>query len=574
MSLEKGLEFWAFKPVTDPGRPSGAPHAIDAFLSKPLSERGIQRAPQADKRTLIRRTAYDLTGLPPTNAEVQAFVKDSSTNAFEKVIDRLLASKHYGIRWGRHWLDVARYADSNGLDENLAFGHAWRYRDYVIDSFNADKPFDRFVVEQIAGDLVPHANQETITATGFLALGARVLAEKDREKLMMDVVDEQIDTLSKAFLGMTISCARCHDHKFDPISQKDYFGLAAIFRSTQSFEKGTTGTIWHVLKKSFGSEEEVKRVAEINKKLATLKSAASSFQSKETVRIRGVARSKATEYLVASTMFQPSASLEDVAVIADRFELHPRILHHCRLHLKYHHDDEFFGAWHRFAGDTNAISRHYRPLFARAIKAFNKSYKKDPKKKTLDDPELQPAHAALHDHSGFLAVPPIPALAFDAEKLAELDRLQAVATEFESNAPDVSAAMCVGDGDVLEAMALHVRGDHMKPGEPVKREFPAVMRWSSARPVLPAKQSGRLELARWIADTRHPLTARVFANRVWRWHFGRGLVETTENFGVLGARPSNPALLDWLAREFMKSGWSVKSILRPTGSLSAMVSAN
>ena len=562
MSLEEGRNFWAFSPVGDRAVPAGESNPVDAFLSRELADHQLRRAPRADKRTLIRRATYDLTGLPPTNSEVQAFLKDGSTNAFEKVIERLLASKHYGIRWGRHWLDVARYADSNGLDENIAFGHAWRYRDYVIDSFNADKPFDRFIVEQIAGDLVPHASQETITATGFLALGARVLAEKDREKLMMDVVDEQIDTLSKAFLGMTISCARCHDHKFDPISQKDYFGLAAIFRSTQSFEKGTKSTIWKVFQHSFATEAEKQQITEVNKKLATLKSAASSFQSKETVRIRGVARSKATEYLIASTMFDPSTSLEDVALIADRFDLHPRILHHCRLHLKYHQHDDFFGAWHGFAGDTNAIARHYGPLFTRAQEAFAKSYKKDPKKKTLDDPELQPAHAALYDKSGFLAVPPIPALVFDAGKLAELDRLQAAATEYESSAPDLSAAMCVGDGDVLEQMAVHVRGDHMSPGEPVKREFPAVMRWSASRPVLPAKQSGRLELARWIADTRHPLTSRVFVNRVWRWHFGRGLVGTTENFGVLGDRPSNPALLDWLAHEFMKSGWSVKQLHR------------
>ncbi len=554
-----GKEFWAFQSVSNPSIPNSAMNPIDAFIRSELERKGIETAPSADRRHLIRRATHDLTGLPPTHDEVKAFLNDTSTNAFEKVIERLLASKHYGIRWGRHWLDVARYADSNGLDENLAFGHAWRYRDYVVDSFNQDKPFDRFVIEQIAGDLLPGANQETKTATGFLALGAKVLAEKDLDKLFMDVIDEQIDTVSKAFLGMTIACARCHDHKFDPLSQRDYFALAAIFKSTKTiFEKSGTIKFWH--EHLFASEDEAKRVAEIDKKLAEMKKAASGYQSKETVRLRGAARSKATEYLIACAQFEPGDSLETVIPIAGSFGLHPRILHHCRLHLDYHQDDEFFGEWHRLAGNTNAIDRHYRPLFTKAIEEFQQSYKKDPKKKTLDDPRLQPAHAALHDKSGFLAVPPIPALAFPPEKLAELDKLQENARVFESAAPDLPAAMGVTDGKVLNAMALHIRGDHNRPGEPVSREFPAVIRWSKARPVLPRDQSGRLQLARWIADTRNPLTARVFVNRVWRWHFGRGLVETTENFGSLGARPTHPALLDWLAHEFMQSGWRVKHL--------------
>lgn len=565
MSLEAGRQFWAFRSVSDPGVPEiegdSVRTPIDAFIVSALADKGLQPAPQTDRRSLIRRATFDLTGLPPTMAEVEAFAADRSTNAFEKVIGRLLASKHYGVRWGRHWLDVARYADSNGLDENLTYGHAWRYRDYVIDSFNADKPFDRFVIEQIAGDLLPAANPESKTATGFLALGAKVLAEKDLEKLFMDVIDEQIDTVSKAFLGMTISCARCHDHKMDPITQQDYFGLAAIFKSTQTiFEK--TGTIKYWTEHSFGTDEEAERLKKINAEVSRLKSAAASFRSKEIVRIRGQARAKATEYLMAATLFEPNASLELVTPIAERFDLHPRILHHCRLHLSYHQDDQFFGAWHRFAGDTNAIDRHFRSLFLDSQKAYAEVYRKDPKKKTLDDPRLSPAHNALHDKSGFLAVPPIPALAFDAEKLAELEKLEEAARVYESAAPDPVAAMGVADGKVMTTMAVHIRGDHNSPGQKVVREFPKVLRWSGSRPILPDGQSGRLELAEWIADTRNPLTARVFVNRVWRWHFGRGLVQTTDNFGVLGDRPSHPELLDWLAREFMKSGWSVKKLHR------------
>ncbi|MCA9047200.1 MAG: DUF1549 domain-containing protein, partial [Planctomycetaceae bacterium] len=221
LSLEEGRQFWSFQPVSNPPIPeirdSGRVKTpIDAFVLHKLEENNLTPAPAADKRTLIRRVTFDLTGLPPTPAEISDFLSDNSPDAWNKVVERLLASPQYGVRWGRHWLDVARYADSNGLDENLAYGNAWRYRDYVVDAFNNDKPFNRFVVEQIAGDLLPEANRETRIATGFLALGAKVLAEPDMEKLVMDTVDEQLDTVGKTFMGMTLGCVRCHDHKFDP----------------------------------------------------------------------------------------------------------------------------------------------------------------------------------------------------------------------------------------------------------------------------------------------------------------------------------------------------------------------
>jgi mono/diheme cytochrome c family protein/cytochrome c553 len=220
-------KHWAFQPVVRPDVPKGSANPIDAFVLAKLTAAGLKPAPPADRRTLIRRATFDLTGLPPTPEEVDAFLKDESPNAFEKVIDRLLASPAYGERWGRHWLDVARYADSNGLDENTAHGNAWRYRDYVIQSFNADKPYNRFLLEQIAGDLLPAetpaARKEQLIATGFLALGPKVLAEPDEKKMELDIVDEQLDTLGRTVMGLTLGCARCHDHKFDPITAADYY---------------------------------------------------------------------------------------------------------------------------------------------------------------------------------------------------------------------------------------------------------------------------------------------------------------------------------------------------------------
>lgn len=575
MTIEDGRDFWSFKPVADPAVPSvgntdWVQTPIDAFVLTKLEERKTGPADRADKRTLIRRVTFDLIGLPPTPEEIAAFLADESSDAFEKVVERLLESPQYGVRWGRHWLDVARYADSNGLDENLAFGNAWRYRDYVVDSFNDDKPFDQFLIEQLAGDLVPGAARETKTATGFLVLGAKVLAEPDKEKLFMDTIDEQLDTIGKAFLGMTIGCVRCHDHKFDPIKQTDYYALAAILKSTKTFGDTQTGVIKHWHEYSMATEDELDDLKKINAELAKKKSAASSFKSKATVKLRDEARAKAADYLAAAAKFSPDTSLTEVSAIAEPLGLHPRILHHSRLHLQYHADDPVFAQWHSLKNSEDGeegdaakqIETHYRTLFAKAESALAEARKKDAKTKTLGDESLEPVRAALYDLSGFLAVPPKPEFAFDEETLAEYYRLMEEARLAESNAPDEPSIMGVADGTVLTSLPIHIRGSHRNFGEPVGREFPEVMRTSSVRPVLPRNQSGRLELARWMASTQHPLTARVYVNRVWRWHFGAGIVKSTENFGRLGDRPSHPELLDWLARRFMESGWSTKELHR------------
>ena len=570
LSLEEGRTFWSFQPLANPKIPEvklneRVKNPIDAFILSELEKKKITPAPPTDKRTLIRRVTQNLIGLPPTPKEIENFLADDSPDAYEKVIERLLASPHYGIRWGRHWLDVARYADSNGLDENLGFGQAWRYRDYVVNSFNADKPFDQFLMEQIAGDLVPGANEETRTGTGFLSLGAKVLAEPDLKKLDMDIIDEQLDTMGKVFLGMTFGCVRCHDHKFDPVTQTDYYALAAIFKGTKSLSGTKTGAIKHWFEHSFADEEEKKRIKEVNKQVAAEKKKASSFKSAEITKIRTTARSKAVDYLVAATQIKITTPLTEITAVAKPHDLHPRILHHCRMHLEFHRDDPFFKDWHRFAsrGEVDQIRAHYGSLFVEAEEALAAARRKKPKTKTLTDPRLEAARSALYHNAGFLAVPTVDAYAFDEKTLEKYHGLLSAARAFEIQAPDESAAMGVGDAEkpVLE-LAVHIRGSHHNLGDPVSREFPAVMRISKVRPVFPANGSGRLQLARWMADSRHPLTARVIVNRIWGWHFGRGLVGTTENFGVKGDRPSHPELLDWLARYFMENGWSIKELHR------------
>ncbi|MBL8827874.1 MAG: PSD1 domain-containing protein [Planctomycetaceae bacterium] len=569
MSIVEGRDFWSFRPLTKPAVPVVKDAAwiqtpLDTFVLAKLESLGLQPAPKADKRTLIRRVTYDLTGLPPTPDEIAAFMADDSVDAWAKVVERLLKSPDYGVRWGRHWLDVARYADSNGLDENLAFGNAWRYRDYVVNAFNEDKPFDRFVIEQLAGDLLPDADQQTKTATGFLVLGAKVLAEPDREKLMMDTIDEQLDTIGKAFLGMTLGCVRCHDHKFDPLKQTDYYALAAIFKSTKTFDTTSTGAIKHWHEHPFAEPDEIARIKAVDAALAEKKKAASTYKSAAVAKLRSDARAKATEYLIACAGFDPSMPLTQVEQIARPLGLHAHILHHCRLHLEYHPDDPFFSKWHQLAAtrDLIAIENHFRPLFAAAETAWAAAKKADPKATKLADPQLEAARAALYDLSGFLAVPTQPEFAFDAETLAEYHRLAEIARLMESGSPDLSSAMGVTDDKVLASLPIHIRGNHRNLGTPVTRGFPEVMRNNDPQPTFPSAQSGRLELAQWLASPRHPLTARVYVNRVWRGHFGAGIVASTENFGKLGDRPTHPELLDWLASYLIDRGWSTKDLHR------------
>jgi cytochrome c553 len=417
---DRRAKHWAFQPIR-----SGTESNLDQFVLAKLAAAGLKPAPPADQRTLIRRATFDLTGLPPTPEEIAAFLADESPTAFEKVIDRLLASSAYGERWGRHWLDVARYSDSNGLDENVAFGNAWRYRDYVVRSFNADKPYDRFLMEQIAGDLLPDAGTDGIVATGFLALGPKVLAEVDEKKMEYDIVDEQVDTLGRTVMGLTLGCARCHDHKFDPVTAADYTGLAGVFVSTKTMEHFKKVAKWHEV--SIATPAEQKRQAEYDAAVVKLKDGIKALTGKT-----------------------------------------------------------------------------------------------------------------------------------DEESKAELKKRKDELAALEKAAPEPPSALAVVEGKPTD-VPVFKRGNHLAPGELVKRRFPIVLA-GEAQAAIPNDRSGRLELATWLVDAKHPLTARVIVNRVWRWHFGAGLVRSTDNFGLLGEKPTHPELLDWLAATFVKDGWSLKKL--------------
>lgn len=565
MSPEEGREFWSFRPrrsIEIPGNASGR-NPIDAFLTESRFSKGLIEAEPTDKATWLRRVTFDLTGLPPAPNRVRSFLADDSPTAKEGIVSELLNSPEYGVRWGRHWLDVARYADSNGLDENLTFGNAWRYRDYVFESFQNDLPFDQFLIEQIAGDLLPDADERTKVATGFLALGARVLAEPDREKLEMDVIDEQLDTMGKAFLGLTIGCARCHDHKFDPILQSDYYSLAAIFRNSTNFGETKTGVIKHWYEHDFATEEEKESLKGIDEKIAKAKAAARSFKTKTATSLRGIARSKAVQYLLAATEFQTGTSLDVVADIGRDESLHPRVLVNTRRHLEMNRENPVFSPWWDFAEreDREGLRAFYEEKFGRAVLEFTALQKVDPKAKELPDEELERFRAALFDKSGFLTIPAKPEHAFDEAQLAEYYKLEEEARILESNAPDHPAAMGIADeGEIKNTLPIHIRGSHNNLGVEVPRAVPAV--FSKPDLKFPETKSGRLELAQWMASPENPLTVRVIVNRVWRWHFGSGLVTSTENFGVIGDTPVHPELLDWLANWFVENGWSIKKLNR------------
>jgi len=548
IDIEEGRKFWSFMPIAqvEPPKVEGVTSPIDAFIQAKLKKEGLLPAPPTDKRTLIRRATYDLIGLPPTPKEVADFVADNSPEAFDKVIDRLLASPQYGERWGRHWLDVARYADSNGMDENIAFGNAWRYRDYVVRSFNTDKPFNQFLIEQIAGDLLPYS-EDAMTGTGFLDLGARVLAEPDMQKLEMDTIDEQMDTIGKAFMGMTIGCARCHDHKFDPIRQADYYAMAAIFRSTRNLADEKMGAIKFWYEHSLATPEQVAEKKKYDEEVKAQKAKITAISTKARREIHEHLEKRATDYLVAAALLPEKPKLADVLPVAKAHDLDANVLLACRQYLDLHPTLPFFNVWRDLAPghDAVALHEHYDAVFADAL-ATKKGE----------------AYTALTDLKGFLGLPAKDEDILDKATLAQIAAMTTEVTEFEAKEPDLPALMSVTDGKILKTLPIHLRGSYLTLGESVERGFPEVMRTSFAKPILPAKHSGRLQLAEWMASSEHPLTARVIVNRVWRWHFGQGIVASTDNFGELGARPSHPELLDWLARNFIENGWSIKDLHR------------
>jgi hypothetical protein len=567
IDIAEGSKHWAFRPIAKPTVPAvKTENPIDAFIIEKLTKKGLSLAAPADKRTLIRRATFDLTGLPPSPDEVDAFLADKSPDAFAKVVDRLLRSPHYGEKWGRHWLDVARYSDSNGLDENIALGTAWRYRDYVVKSINADKPFDQFLTEQLAGDLLDSRDiptrHERVTATAFLNLGAKVLAEPDKEKLAMDVIDEQIDVMGRAFMGLTLGCVRCHDHKFDPIPQTDYYALAAIFKSTQSFSVDRIGALSTAYEAPMGSLDDFAAVKSSERILKEQKSAVSTAQTEANAALRKEAREHAVDYLMAACELPATPTLSSVKPVAEKHGLRPHLLLNCRVYLAANENLPVFKPWHdamKSAGTATTLRAYFAAIFSASEKLAVKA-----KAKGDEGSLLHQARAELDKAAGFLALPPEPIVLYPKEVAEKVRSLMDTMMYTESHLPDLPTTLAVSEAPkVFKELPVHIRGNHLALGKPVQRGFIQVAQAAlKTQPQFPANQSGRLELARWLASPEHPLTSRVMANRIWSWHFNQGIVPTTDNFGLLGQQPTHPELLDWLARWFTHNGWSLKDMHR------------
>jgi len=453
---------WAWQPLSKPAVPEVADKTwprenLDRFVLAKLEAEKLPPVADADAATLIRRVTYDLTGLPPTPQEVDAFVENANPQALEQAVDRLLGSRAFAERWARHWLDVARYGESTGPSRNIPYPHAWKYRDYVLDAVNRDVPYDRFIQEQIAGDLLPADSpaerDRLLTATGFLALGVKDVNQRFKTRFIMDNVDEQIDAVTRSVLGLTVNCARCHDHKFDPIPTTDYYALAGIFTSTDDCagvknKMGGGGLDYYVpsmLVKLSGAEVDNTPAEQLESLKAKVEAAKLAFEE-----IRGTPEG-----------LKPAA-------------------------------------------DGRPTQRGYR---------------------------------------------------------AKFEKLQGELLSLTDPASRGFAVHGVRESKTVADTEVRIRGEAERLGPSVPRGFLTAFEVPGAPAINPA-QSGRLELSQWLTSPNNPLTPRVIVNRVWQHLFGQGIVTTVDNFGVKGDLPSHPELLDHLADEFVKGGWSVKKLVR------------
>jgi hypothetical protein len=601
---------WAFQSIADPSVPAVQnrdwPQTdIDRFILAKLEEHRLPPAAPAGKRTLIRRATFDLTGLPPTPEDVERFIADNSPDALARLIDRLLASPAYGERWGRHWLDVARYADSNGMDENLAYASAWRYRDYVVAAFNKDKPYDQFIREQIAGDLLPATGTTNdfaqLIATGFLTIGPKMLAEDDPVKMEMDIIDEQLDTTSRAFMGLTVGCARCHDHKYDPVPTNDYYAMAGIFKSTRTMEHFKVVARWQ--ERPLGNRAEIERLAAHRRRIEDQTRRVKNLVAQANTNLLREARSKAAEYLLAATqqrLSQRRAGETKSAISHIQYHSASTLIPEITAQwIKFlakteKETNSALGVWHEWLSSAASsgigadeswptvvrrfgasallgddpprsmeeLAQRYREAFAQAEEAFRhlESSTTSTNAQWLSEPFGESLRQVLYDPKGPFELPKNAETYYSADRVTELTQEREALQTLEASLPALPEAMSVSEGPA-QNLRVHKRGGHLTLGDEVTRGFARSI--GAPKPLaIGTNSSGRLQLAEWMTHPEHPLTARVMVNRLWHWHFGEGLVRTPDNFGLLGEKPTHPELLDWLARRFIASGWSIKAMHR------------
>jgi hypothetical protein len=595
---------WAFRPIRAPRppmvrQPAWCQTSVDPFILARLEAKGLAPSPPADRRTLIRRASFDLLGLPPTPEDVAAFEADWRPDAFPRLVDRLLASPHHGERWGRHWLDVARYSDTKGyvFFQDASFHWAYTYRDYVIRAHNQDLPFDRFLVEQLAADrLVSADDRRPLTALGFLTLGGRFMNN------FHDIIDDRIDVVSRGLLGLTITCGRCHDHKYDPISSKDYYALYGVFASAEE----------PTIPPEFVPPPRTEAYAAFVKELNAREAKLTAFVTAKHKELVDAARSRAAEYLLAAQQALDQPSTDDFMLIADGSDLNPKMLLRWQSYLARSRKgvDPVFAPWHtlatvpepQFATRAKAVldalspskdpARAVNPVVARTLaehpprslaelsrtygkllndveQLWQESVRRGALDRTAPQPLPYPAIEQLRQvFHGPDAPPNLPLAPFgdlallpDRPSQAKLQELRNAVQEWivkGKGAP--SRAIALEDAVTPFEPRVFVRGNPNNLGEPVPRRLPDLL--ADLHPGPFSEGSGRLELARAIVDRRNPLTARVLVNRVWMHHFGTPLVATPGDFGLRSEPPSHPELLDHLASTFLEEGWSLKALHR------------
>ncbi|MFC1758356.1 DUF1553 domain-containing protein [Planctomycetota bacterium] len=607
--VDAGRNYWSFQPVARPEPPapqSSWPRtSIDRFIERKISAAKLTPAADADPRTLVRRIYIDLIGLPPSVEQVDAFLgavaKSDVDEAVRGLVDELLESDRFGERWARHWLDVVRYAESSGGGRTLIFPNAWRYRDYVIESFNADKPYDEFIREQIAGDLLDADSErkrsQQLIATSFLALGPTNYELQDKELLRMEVVDEQLDTIGRSMLGLTVGCARCHDHKFDPISMNDYYAMAGIFRSTKTF---TLGNVANFIERPLPSREFEKRKTDFDEKLKAMSSELDTAKTEfDQIKKRIVEIIGEVDFFtwISETVDTDSAELigewtESTSMkgFVGKNYLHDGNRGKGKKRIVYSLDlpPQRFELQASYTPGTNRTTNAtFRVHHAGGTTDVAVNQKRDPAIEgqftSLGSYEFSAEQKGKIElvttgTNGYVIADAIRWIPLSSDNVDSADnepdlknqfakaksrvsRLKHEVEELKKQRPaNSSKAMSVLEEEKPSDWHVHIRGQVRNLGPVVPRGFVSVI--SSNSTLIAEGQSGRAELANWIASDENPLTARVMVNRMWHHLIGEGIVRSPDNFGAMGRGPTHPELLDHLAAEFVENGWSMKQIIR------------
>ncbi len=602
VDFNEAKKHWAFQPIKEPPVPSAkdsdkwAQTAVDKFILQKLQEKKMKPSAPADKVTLLRRASFDLIGLPPTPQELESFLTDTNENAFEKVVDRLLDSPRYGERWGRYWLDLAHYADTRGTAEgnrNNRYNFAYTYRDYVIKAFNEDLPYDQFLIQQIAGDKLPGLETPKLAALGFLTLGNRFGNQAN------DIIDDRIDIIGKGTLGLTLTCARCHDHKFDPIPTEDYYSLHGIFASSVEPKEGPI----------ISTPTNATLYADFQRQLALKEKALDDYREGLVKKLKGEVFAKSGDYMLAMHEFKRGPKDKPLGPFLQGKGLSGQIggPWDKALRTAERKHDPIFNAWFEFAAADGAdfaakareicehfksndsrkynpevtkffaispanmaqVARSYSTLFSNIEKHWdtalaNAEALKKPEPETLDDPAEEEIRQFLYAKGSptYLDDARISRLIRrDNQTRNMLDQLEKTFDALKQEHPGSPAhAHILNDSPKPRDSYVFVKGNPGSKGPTAPRRFLKVLS-DENRPVF-NEGSGRLQLAKAIASPQNPLTARVLVNRVWLHHFGEGLVRNPDDFGTRSEPPSHPELLDYLASQFVKDGWSIKKLHR------------